>query len=47
VTEIAGFWKKHVCSDLILYKRLVQVGFKRKKKKEKSDKEKLAASGLG
>jgi hypothetical protein len=42
VTEIAGFWKKHVCPDLSLYETLVQVGFKSKKKKEKSDKEKLA-----
>jgi hypothetical protein len=47
VTEIVGFWKKHVSPNLSLYERLVQAGFTRKKKKEKSDKEKLAASGLG
>jgi hypothetical protein len=46
-TEIAGFWKKRVCSDLSLYERLVQVRLKWKKKKEKNDKEKLATSGLG
>jgi hypothetical protein len=46
VTEIVGFWKKQVCSDLGLYEKLVHVGFKRKKKKEKGDKEKLATSGL-
>jgi hypothetical protein len=45
-TEIAGFWKKHVCPDLSLYERLVQVGFQRKKKREKGDMEKLATSGL-
>jgi hypothetical protein len=39
-TEIAGFWKKHVCPDLSLYERPVQVGFQRKKQKEKSDREK-------
>jgi hypothetical protein len=38
VTEIVGFWKKHVCPDLSLYERLVQVRFKRKKR-EKSDME--------
>jgi hypothetical protein len=43
---MAVFWKKQVCSDLSLYERLVQVGFQRKKKKEKSDKEKLATGGL-
>jgi hypothetical protein len=38
VTEIVGFWKKHVCPDLSLYERLVPVRFKRKKR-EKSDME--------
>jgi hypothetical protein len=33
-------------SDLGLYERLGQVGFKRKKKREKSNEEKLATSGL-
>jgi hypothetical protein len=33
-------------SDLGLYERLVQVGFKRKKKREKNNEEKLAISGL-
>jgi hypothetical protein len=42
VIEIAGFSRKYICSDLGPYTRLVHVGFKRKKKKEKSDKEKLA-----
>jgi hypothetical protein len=46
MTEIARLWKKQVCSDLGLYERLVQVGFKREKKKEKSDKERIATSGL-
>jgi hypothetical protein len=46
VTEIAGFWKKHVRPDLSLYERLMQVGFKRKKKREESDKERIATSGL-
>jgi hypothetical protein len=42
VTEIGGFQRKYVCPYLSLYERLVHVGLKRKKKKEKSDKEKLA-----
>jgi hypothetical protein len=46
MTEIAGFWKEPVCPDLGLYERLVQVGFKGKKKKEKGDKERIATSGL-
>jgi hypothetical protein len=46
VTEIAGFWKKHVHPDLSLYERLVQDGLKRKRKREESGKERIAASGL-
>jgi hypothetical protein len=42
MTEIVGFWKKQVCSDLRLYERPVQARFKRKKKREKIDEEKLA-----
>jgi hypothetical protein len=42
VTEIAGFWKKQVCPGLRLYERQLQAGFKRKKKREKSDEERLA-----
>jgi hypothetical protein len=45
MTEIVGFWKKHVCPDLSLYERLAQVGSKRKKR-EKSDKERIAITGL-
>jgi hypothetical protein len=33
-------------SDLGLYERLVQVGFERKKKREKSDEEKLATCSM-
>jgi hypothetical protein len=40
VTEIARFWKKHVCPDLSLHERPVLVGFQRKKQKEKGDREK-------
>jgi hypothetical protein len=46
VTEIVGFWKEQVCSDLRLYEGPVQVGLKRKKKRKKSDKERIATSGL-
>jgi hypothetical protein len=46
VTEIAGFWKKHICLDLSIYERLVQVGFNGKKKKEKGDKERISTCGL-
>jgi hypothetical protein len=35
-----------VCSDLSVYERLVQAGFRREKKREKSDKERTAISGL-
>jgi hypothetical protein len=33
---MAGFWKKHVCPDLCIYKRLVHVGFKREKEERRA-----------
>jgi hypothetical protein len=45
MTEIVGFWNKHVSPNLSLYERLVQAGFAREKEKEKSVKERIATSG--